>query len=83
MATEQRDYRQRANAVRRIVRMLLSAATRGVLSAELADEQVPREIVERILRRLALRGFARHLGERWMPTPLLLGSANLVLVPVH
>ena len=83
MATEQRDYSRRAKILRQVVTLLISATTTGVLSAEVADTQASREIVERILRRLTLRGFARHVGERWMATPLLLGSTNLVLVPVQ
>jgi len=83
MVTEQRDYPRRAKVLRRVVTLLISATTTGVRPAELADPQTSRKIVERILRRLTLRGFARHVGERWMATPLLLGSTNLVLVPVQ
>jgi hypothetical protein len=83
MVTEQRDYSRRAKILRQVVTLLISATTTGVLSAEVADTQASREIVERILRRLTLRGFARRVGERWMATPLLLGSTNLVLVPVQ
>ena len=81
--TEQRDYPRRAKILRQVVILLISATTTGVLSAEVADRHVSREIVERILRRLTSRGFARHIGERWMATPLLLGSTKLVLVPVQ
>lgn len=82
MVTEQRDYPRRAKVLRRVVTLLISATTTGVGPAELADLHASREIVERILRRLAVRGFARHIGERWMATPLLLGSTNVVLVSI-
>jgi len=81
--TEQRDYPRRAKILRRVVTLLISAATSGVRSAELADTHVSRESVERILRRLSFRGFVRRIGERWIATPLLLGSKKLPLVPVQ
>ena len=81
--TEQRDYPRRAKILRRVVILLMSAATTGVRSDELEDTQLSRESVERILRRLSLRGFARRIGERWIATPLLLGSTKLRLVPVQ
>jgi hypothetical protein len=83
MVTEQRDYPRRAKVLRRVVTLLISATTTGVRPAELADPQASGEIVERILRRLAVRGFARHIGERYIATPLLLGSTKVVLVAVH
>ena len=79
MANERRDHRRRASTMQQIVMSLFSATTWGVRSEEL---DLPRRIVERILARLATRGFVRHMGERWIPTPLLLSSANIVLVRV-
>jgi hypothetical protein len=81
--TEQRDYPRRAKILRRVVTLLISAAPTGVQSADMVDTQLTQESVERILRRLSLRGFARHIGERWIATPLLLGSTELLLVPVQ
>ena len=83
MVTEQRDYPRRAKILRRVVTVLMSAATTGVLSDQLADTHLSRESVERILRRLSLKGFARRIGKRWIATPLLQGSKNVPLVPVQ
>ena len=79
MANQRRDYGRRADCVRRLIERLRSAEA-GLRAAELAEASaLPPEAGERILKRLALQGFARHLRDQWIPTRLLVrGACQLV-----
>lgn len=75
MHGDRRDYPQRAKALRAVMQRLL-ARSAGSRLVEFVDDGVPARAVKRILSLLALSGFVRHIGELWVPTPLLLDSAN-------
>jgi len=78
MGNERRDYGRRADSLCRFMERLRSAQA-GLGAAELADDDsLPPDAGQRILKRLALKGFARRVGERWVPTPVLLGPCPLV-----
>lgn len=78
MRSETRDYGRRADCLRRMVKRLL-AARRGVRAADLADDHLSFEGVQRILSRFVFKGLVRRDRNRWVATPILTGCP---LVPV-
>ena len=75
---ERRDYRRRAECPRRLMKRLL-AVDNGLRAADLADDRMPFEAAQRILRRFAMKGLVRHDDDRWLATPLLIRGAQILL----
>jgi hypothetical protein len=71
MWVERRNNRQRAEYISRLIGRL-RASHGGLGTAELAHEPLSPATLERILKRFALKGFVRHIQNRWWPTRLLL-----------
>jgi hypothetical protein len=77
MLNERRNYGRRAESMRRVVERLLSDSS-GVLPASIADDVLHEAAAGRILKRLAIRGFARIMAGKWVPTPVLLTPGPLL-----
>ncbi len=72
MEDERRNGRRRVDCQRRMVKRLL-AVHAGLSAADLTDGDLSFDCVQRILRRLAMKGFVRLRQSRWVATPLLIG----------
>jgi hypothetical protein len=83
---ERRDHLRRAETLRALVDHLVRRRGQGVTVGELvgADRTLSRPGVERIAKRLALRGLAewKNAG-RWAATPPLLNPVPLVAIEVE
>lgn len=51
----------------------------GVRVEDVAGDDLTSDAVQRVLRRLAERGFVQNMHDLWVPMPVLLASAN----PAH
>ena len=74
MGNERRDFGRRADCQRRTITRLL-AVDDGLSAADLADNYLSFEGVQRILRRFAWKHLVRRDGNRWVGTRLLEGCA--------
>ena len=79
MSGDRRNYRSRAETVRRVVEWLNDASAGGTQpTQEIPEELAPRHVIERVLRRLMVRGLTRKVGTGWIPAAPLLHPAQLV-----
>ena len=78
MRDERRDFGRRAETLCTIMNRLV-ASPEGVRVADVARDDLTSDAVERVLQRLAERGFAQHMEDLWVPMPVLLASDN----PAH
>ena len=77
--TDRRDYQRRALTMQRVV-AYLHGHRGGVRIGALRDDHVGADAVERILKRLAIRGLVRAAEHRWVPQPVLLNAAPLAIM---
>lgn len=78
---EQRNHRQRAETLRRVIAWLRDASLEGRRPISAVPDYIgPVCVVERILRRLMALCLARTAAGGWIPTPALLQPAELVEV---
>ena len=85
MANERRNYAARATLSQWVVARFARMRDDVIELAELWRDAsgVPADAAERIVKRLAVRGLVRHVGDgRWAPTPLLWAECPLEPVPV-
>ena len=65
---ERRDPERRAELTRRLVDWVRQQ-TRPFTTVP--DAITHPSIAQRVIKRLALRGLARHVGDGWLPSPVL------------
>ena len=85
MANERRNYAARATLTQRIVARFAQMREDVIEMAELWREAsgTPAAAAERVVKRLALLGLVRHVGDgRWAATALLRARYPLEPVPV-
>ena len=75
MLMERRNYSARADVVRRVVEHLREQ--HAINPAEWLGETVAGRAVERVVKRLALKGLVRFVGGKWVPEPVLLRPPEL------
>ena len=72
VAQDRRNYASRGDATRLVVE--------GLITGEHRWDALEPSAVERILRRLAIRGFVRNTSDGWVPLPPL--QQPIAIIPV-
>jgi hypothetical protein len=77
MMQDRRNYQSRSATIQRVLDCLRRAAG-GLHLHELHDSELRPAVVERILKRLAIRGLVCVQNGRWVPRRILVAPAATV-----